>query len=180
MTNEELKLKAEENLNQIKLCSQIGKMRKARKGFIEEDVKKAVKKYQQTKNGIITLRYAWLKNQAQKKGLDFPSKNEFVYWSENDYDLQGLYFNYSASGFKGKFSPVIRREDNKKGFTLDNLVWLVNIRNSGAVRVEDEWGEGTVYASATRAEKELFLPQGVLNRALRTTKKYRRLKIDFA
>jgi hypothetical protein len=180
MTNEELKQRAEENLNQIRLYSQIRKMRKDRKVFTEEDVKKAVRKYQQTKKGIITLRYSWLKKQAQKKGLAYPTKEEFEYWSENDYDLQGLYFNYSSSGFKGKFSPVIRREDEKKGFTTDNLIWLVNIRNSGAVRIEDEWGEGTIYSSATMAEKELFLPQGVLNRALRTTKKYKRLKIDFA
>lgn len=136
--------------------------------------------YIKIENRILTLRYAKLKFEAKKLELDILSQRFFKSFSCSDNIFRKIYNDYYDSGFNKKLSPVPQRIDLAKGYTPDNIYWTTqkfkNRTNGKSIVILD--GDKIIkYASARKAEMELKLPRGVLSRALRGNKKYKRLRV---
>jgi hypothetical protein len=140
-----------------------------------------VKKIKSERN-IITSRFAKIRYETKSENQFAVDKREFKQWSLVDTDFIEAYEKYAENGDK-KYSPVIELKDKNKGYGLENMKWVCqsdkNRKNGKAVKIINSDKKELIFLSARKAELEFKLPRGVLNRALRTEGKYKRLKISF-
>lgn len=136
-----------------------------------------------SERNIITLRFSKIRYETKNESQFAVDKREFRQWSLTNAGFKEAYKKYSESGSK-KDSPVIELKDRSRGYILENMEWVCqsdkNRKNGKAVMVINSDRKEILFGSARKAEIKLSLPRGVLSRALRTTKKYKKLKIDFA
>ena len=122
-----------------------------------------------------------MKIEASRLEIEIMSRNRFMNWSNENQGFRFSFYDYEQSGYSKKFSPVLQRLDKTKGFVEDNLKWIFqkdkNRSHGQAIQLIDAGGEIKIHPSARRAELELGYPRGVLSRALRTGKSYKRVKV---
>lgn len=136
-----------------------------------------------SEKAIITRRFAKIRFETKGESQFAVGKREFREWSQKDTGFREAYEKYAKSGNK-KDSPVIELKDKSKGYGLENMKWVCqrekSRKNGKAVKVIDTDKQELFFPSARKAELKLKLPRGVLNRALRTTGKYKKVTISFA
>ena len=172
------KLKAQENLKTVE-------SRRIKKPFAKvnsgEVYKQQSKKYQRSDKGIRASRYAKMKQEAKREELELLSRDEFYSWTiAIDDNFCQYYYSYSESNYDKKLAPVIERIDKSKGFIVGNIKWTIQKnknRSNGREIVLIKNGREKVFPSARKAEMKLKLPKGVLSRALRTSGKYKELRV---
>lgn len=122
-----------------------------------------------------------MKAEGERWGVEIMSRCRFANWSNEDKGFRFSFYDYEQSGFDKRFSPVIERINKVKGFTEDNLKWIFqknkNRSNGQAVIIVDEKGVQSNFPSARKAEIQLGFPKGVLSRALREGKRYKKLRV---
>lgn len=136
--------------------------------------------YRKTENRILTLRYAKIKFEAKKLKLDILPQRIFKSFSQSDDNFRRIYNEYFDSNLDKKLSPVPQRMDLTKGYTTDNIHWTVQKsknRSNGRPIVIIDGDKIRKFASARKAELELKLPKGVISRALRRGKSYKKLRV---
>lgn len=140
--------------------------------------------YRRGAKGLITKRYLELKIEAERLKLEILSKREFRIYSSEDDSFRHIYYDWIQSGFQKKMSPVIERIDLAKGFMWENLKWTTaekkNRSNRKEIVMTNLDKRQTFYPSARKAEMVLKFPRGVLNRALRTGKRYKGFEIKLS
>lgn len=87
-------------------------------------INEIVNKYHKTEKGILTQRYARMKFDAKRLGLDIMPRNVFGILSLEDDNFRHIYYDFLTSGCDWKLSPVLERLDPIKGFMQDNLKWV--------------------------------------------------------
>jgi len=136
--------------------------------------------YIKNEKRILRLRYAKMKFEAIRQGLDIISQRIFKSFSQSDDVFRKIYNDYYDSKFDKKLAPVPQRVDFRKGYVVGNIMWTVQKvknRSNGKAIVIINGDEVIEFASARKAELEMKLPRGVLSRALRESKKYKRLRV---
>jgi hypothetical protein len=138
------------------------------------------KKYRQSHNGIKNKRYLEMKAEAEKRKLEMIDRTYFNIWSMELSEFGKVFYAWFESEYKKELSPVIERIDKTKGFVINNLKWTTqkdkSRTNGKPIRIldGDKWMQ---FGSARKAELKLNLPRGVISRALRTSGKYKKLRV---
>lgn len=145
-----------------------------------KSLKEINRDYRRGSRGFLTRRFLEMKVEASRLGIEIMSRNRFGNWSRENEGFRYSFYDYEESGFDKRLSPVIERIDRAKGFTENNLKWIFqkdkNRSHGQPIQLVDDGGK-KFYPSARRAEIELGYPKGVLSRALRTGKRYKKLKV---
>lgn len=135
-----------------------------------------------SERSIITLRFAKIRYQTKGEHIFSVRKREFREWSQENSGFNEAYARYSESGDK-KYAPVIELIDKGKEYGLDNIKWICqkdkNRKNGRRIAVLEGDKNQIIFPSARRAEMAMELPKGVLSRALRTSGKYKNMKVNF-
>ncbi|HRZ34013.1 MAG TPA: hypothetical protein P5548_03905 [Candidatus Moranbacteria bacterium] len=136
--------------------------------------------YIKNEKRILTLRYAKMKFEAIKQGLEILPQRIFKSFSQSDDVFRKIYNDYYDSHFDKKLAPVPQRMNLTKGYMADNICWTTQKaknRTNGKSIVIINGDRVIEFASARKAELEMKLPRGVLSRALRGSKKYKSLRV---
>jgi hypothetical protein len=87
---------------------------------------------------FLGLRYsvikARIKNQKKYKGFSICSKEEFFNMSMSCTKLKGLFKAWQDSNFTTRLAPTVNRINPRKGYTIDNIEWMVLHENSSKGR----------------------------------------------
>lgn len=146
-----------------------------------KSLKEINKDYRRGTRGILTRRYLEMKAEAERLDAEIIDRIRFANWSRENEGFRYSFYDYEESGFDKRLSPVIERIDRAKGFAENNLKWIFqkdkNRCHGRPIQIVAEGGDISFYPSARRAEIELGYPRGVLSRALRTGKRYKKLKV---
>lgn len=63
-------------------------------------------------------------------GMNYLSWEQFEKWWElNESDFRKCYIIWKKSGYRNKFAPSIDRIDSSKGYTTENMQWLLLTQN---------------------------------------------------
>lgn len=89
-----------------------------------KSINEIVNKYHKTRKGILTQRYARMKYDAKRLGLEIPPQNVFRIMSLEDENFRYVYYDFERSNYDWNLSPVIERIDQAKGFNMENLKWV--------------------------------------------------------
>jgi|GEM_PF-5989105 len=138
------------------------------------------RRYRQTRNGILVKRYLDMKEKAEKQKLEIMDRHHFMVCSREDENFRHNYYDYYYSNFNKTFAPVIERIDKTKGYIADNIRWTTQKaknRSNGKSIVIISGDKIIEFPSARKAELEMKLPRGVLSRALREGKRYKKLRV---
>lgn len=139
-----------------------------------------MKDYIKTERRILTLRYAKIKFEAKKLKLDILPQRIFKSFSQSDDNFRRIYNEYYDSDLDKKLTPVPQRMDLTRSYAEDNIRWTTQKaknRSNGKSIVIISGDKITEFPSARKAELEMKLPRGVLSRALREGKRYRKLRV---
>lgn len=65
------------------------------------------------------------------EGMSYLTREEYdSWWTNNILDFLECFKVWELSGFRNKFAPSIDRIDNSKGYTPENMQWLLLTDNS--------------------------------------------------
>lgn len=96
------------------------------------------KNYEKTPNGFLMRLYRNMKSRVegvQKEkfylyvGKSLLSKEDFYEWSRNSEEFALLFNNWKDSNYKRTLTPSVDRVDSSKGYTLDNMEWVIFSEN---------------------------------------------------
>lgn len=77
--------------------------------------------------GIISRCEGGHKNRTYRvEGMKYLTKEQYEqWWLENIDTFLDCYKQWQSSGFQNKYAPSIDRIDNSKGYTPENMQWLI-------------------------------------------------------
>jgi hypothetical protein len=119
--------------------------------------------YQRTKKGIVMRAYVNIVARCTGKstrcahlytGLPYVSKQEFYDWSFQDPQLELIYSQYKANGFKRVEAPSIDRINIKGGYVFGNIQWLSMRDNRAKALSENRTKLTAEQAIQLRKERE--------------------------
>lgn len=58
-------------------------------------------------------------------------RDVFMTWAKNNPDFLNLYKRYVMNNFERRLAPSVNRVDSRRGYTLDNMMWMTSGQNSG-------------------------------------------------
>lgn len=122
------------HLNKCKECT------KADVRGRSQEQKEAIRSYDKYRyrhdfNRMKQHKYRGIKNRCLGKhknrtyrveGMPFLSQQEYdMWWEQNLADFKHCHNIWERSGFRNKFAPSIDRIDSRKGYTPENMQWLL-------------------------------------------------------
>jgi len=100
---------------------------------------KDTKKYEKTYKGKLMRTYRNMytrisgmidKSSHLYEGLPLLTKKDFYEWALSSDEYKNLFDAWVLSGYKLKLSPSIDRVDSSLGYTLSNMRWVTQSKNS--------------------------------------------------